>query len=295
MARDPVGKGAADEKGWIRSHKWLVMRRISQLSIIALFLIGSVTTLDALDEWGEPVRIIKGNLVSSLVLDTVPLTDPFVYLQTLFAGHAFETTALIGALIVVFFYMVVGGRAYCSWVCPMNIVTDASAWLRRKLGLKKKCELSPHIRFWILGMVMVMALVSGTLLWELVNPVTLLQRSIFYGFGVGWVAVVGIFLYDLLWSRNGWCGHICPMGAFYSLLGRFSLIRVRAADRDACNDCMDCFSVCPEPQVLRIPLKGDDSTSNIVNYSQCTNCGRCVDICGPDVFRFGGRFGDKTR
>jgi len=83
MARDPVGKGAADEKGWIRSHKWLVMRRISQLSIIALFLIGSVTTLDALDEWGEPVRIIKGNLVSSLVLDTVPLTDPFVYLQTL--------------------------------------------------------------------------------------------------------------------------------------------------------------------------------------------------------------------
>ncbi|MBC8520150.1 MAG: quinol dehydrogenase ferredoxin subunit NapH [Gammaproteobacteria bacterium] len=295
MARDSIGKAAVEEKGWIRSHKWLVMRRISQLSIIALFLVGSATTLNALDEWGEPVRIIKGNLVSSLVLDTVPLTDPFVYLQTLFAGHAFETTALVGALIVVLFYLAVGGRVYCSWVCPMNMVTDAAAWLRRKLGLKKRCELSPNIRFWVLGMVMVMSLLSGTLLWELVNPVTLLQRSILYGFGIGWVAVGGIFLYDLLWSRNGWCGHICPMGAFYSLLGKLSLVRVRAADREACNDCMDCFAVCPEPQVLRIPLKGEDGTSNIVNYSQCTNCGRCVDVCGPDVFRFGGRFGDNMR
>ncbi|HAY28250.1 MAG TPA: quinol dehydrogenase ferredoxin subunit NapH, partial [Candidatus Accumulibacter sp.] len=30
----------------------------------------------------------------------------------------------------------------------------------------------------------------------------------------------------------------------------------RASKRAACNDCMDCFEVCPEPQVIRPALKG---------------------------------------
>ncbi len=293
MARNVVGEAAIKEKGWIRSHKWLIMRRISQLSIIALFLLGPLASIWFLGDLEEEFWIIKGNLVSSVVLDTVPLTDPFVYLQTLFAGQAFEITALIGALIVAIFYLLVGGRVYCSWVCPMNIVTDTAGWLRRRLGIKKKCDSSPNIRFWVLGMAMVLALISGTLLWELVNPVTLLQRSIFYSFGMGWITVVGIFLYDLLWSRNGWCGHLCPMGAFYSLLGKFSLLRVRVAERSACDDCMDCFTVCPEPQVIRPALKGENGEGPVIDRSQCTNCGRCIDICGPDVFTFGGRFNNK--
>ncbi len=295
MARDLIGRAAVREKGWIRSHKWLLMRRASQLSIIGLFLLGPLGSIWFLGELEEELWLIKGNLVSSVVLDTVPLTDPFVYLQTLFADQAFETTALIGALIVLLFYLAVGGRVYCSWVCPMNMVTDSASWLRRKLGLKRKCDLSPNIRFWLLGLVMILALMSGKLLWELVNPVTLLQRSIFYGFGLGWIMVVGIFLYDLLWSRNGWCGHLCPMGAFYSLLGRFSLLRIRTARREACDDCMDCFAVCPEPQVIRPTLKGEEGASVVIDESQCTNCGRCIDICGPDVFRYGGRFGDHKK
>ena len=140
---------------------------------------------------------------------------------------------------------------------------------------------------------MIIAMFSGIMLWELINPVTLLQRSIFYGFGMGWIIVVTLFFYDLLWSRNGWCGHLCPMGAFYSLLGKFSLLRVRAAERAACDDCMDCFAVCPEPQVIRPALKGESGESPVIDHSQCTNCGRCIDICGPDVFSFGSRFNNR--
>jgi len=277
MARQPIGEAALEQKGWLRSNLWLILRRISQLSIIALFIYA-------------PLWLVKGNLASNLVLETVPLTDPFLYLQTVFARQAFEVTALIGAAIVVLFYLLVGGRAYCSWVCPVNVVTDSAGWLRRKFKIKKKCDLSPSLRYWVLGLVMVISYLGGNMLWELVNPVTLLQRGLIYGMGMGWIVVAAIFLYDLLWARNGWCGHLCPMGAFYSLINRFSWLRVKAKNREGCDDCMDCFAVCPEPQVIRPALKGENGHGIVIDQSLCTNCGRCIDICGPDVFAYGSRF-----
>ena len=116
------GYEAVKEKGWLRAHKWLLLRRFSQLGILSLFLVGPL-----LGVW-----IVKGNMSSSLTLDVLPLSDPFVFIQTLFAGHLPETTIIVGALIVSAFYMLVGGRVYCSWVCPINIVTDTADWLRRK-------------------------------------------------------------------------------------------------------------------------------------------------------------------
>ncbi|MDH3783603.1 MAG: 4Fe-4S binding protein, partial [Desulfobulbaceae bacterium] len=88
----------------------------------------------------------------------------------------------------------------------------------------------------------------------------------------------------------GWCGHLCPVGALYSLLGFVSILRVKAVQRDQCTDCMDCFTVCPEPQVIRPALKGDEGSSPIIYSNNCINCGRCIDTCPHDVFRFSKRF-----
>src|SRR3546814_8096019 len=33
--------------------------------------------------------------------------------------------------------------------------------------------------------------------------------------------------------------HVCPVGAFYGLLGKRALLRVNASGRAACDDCMD--------------------------------------------------------
>ena len=104
---------------------------------------------------------------------------------------------------------------------------------------------------------LVVALASGVIAWELINPVSMLHRGLIFGLGMGWAIVLAVFLFDLLFSRNGWCGHVCPVGAFYSLVGKWSPLRVAAVKRDACNDCMDCFEVCPEPQVIRPALKGE--------------------------------------
>ena len=126
------GSQAAADRGWLSAHKWLLARRFSQLSILGLFLLGP---------WFG-VWIVKGNLNSSLTLDLLPLSDPYVLLQSLVAGHTVELTAITGALIVLGFYVLLGGRVFCAWVCPVNLVTDVAHWSRERLGLVGAARLS---------------------------------------------------------------------------------------------------------------------------------------------------------
>jgi ferredoxin-type protein NapH len=116
------------------------------------------------------------------------------------------------------------------------------------------------------------------------------------GMGLAWGIVLAVFLFDLFVSKRGWCGYLCPVGAFYSLLGRFSLLRVSAVERSKCDDCLECFVVCPEPQVIRPALKGEAMGNGPVILSpNCTNCGRCIDICAEDVFSFSTRFNQEPK
>ncbi len=275
---------AAPSRPWLVRQRWLLLRRASQLAILALFVAGP---------W-LGVWVLKGNLSASLVLDTVPLTDPLLALQSMLAGHWPYVTALTGAAIVLVFYLLVGGRVFCSWVCPVNLVADAAAWLRRRLGIKTGRAPDTDTRLWLLAGVLVAAAVSGTLVWEWVNPVSLLHRALIFGLWGSLLPIAGIFLYDLLIANHGWCGHVCPVGAFYGLLGRMALIRVSAARRDACDDCLDCFVVCPEPQVIRPALKRAGQSHPLILAGDCTNCGRCIDVCDRQVFKMTHRFDHRS-
>ena len=194
-------------------------------------------------------------------------------------------------LMFAFVLALVGGRAYCAWVCPMNPVTDAAAWLRRRLGLTRGARLSPATRGWLLAMTLVLAALTGTIAWELVNPVSILHRGLIFGMGAAWFVVLAIFLFDLFVAERGWCAHLCPVGAFYGLLGRAAVLRVVAVRRAQCNDCADCYAVCPEPKVIKPALKGErEGRSPVILGAECTNCARCLDVCSKDVFAFGTRF-----
>lgn len=274
------GQDAIKAKGWLLAHRWLILRRMSQLSVLGIFLLGPVFSI-----W-----IIKGNMSASLILDVLPLTDPFVFLQTLFSRHLVELNLVFGALLVSLFYLIVGGRVYCSWVCPINIVTDLADWLRRSLYIKTQLSFSRYTRYAFLVAIMLLAFSSGILIWELFNPVTMLQRELIFTMGVSGVLVTAIFILDAFVSRRAWCGHLCPMGAFYSLLGRYSLLKVNTLNRENCNDCMDCYVVCPEPQVIKPALKGKHDSSILIHSGLCTNCGRCIDVCAKDVFSIKHRF-----
>jgi len=280
VTHQPLAAEAIEVKGWLMAHRFLLLRRVSQLGVLFLFLMGPW-----LGWW-----LVKGNLNYSLTLGTLPLADPLALLQSLLTRHVPERNAIIGALIILVFYVAVGGRVYCSWVCPVNLVTDAASALRRRLDIRGGADLPRETRYWILALILLLAASTGGIVWELVNPVSMLPRGLLFGMGAGWLLIGGIFLFDLFVMKRGWCGYLCPVGAFYSLLGHFSWVRVNASKREACNDCLDCFTVCPEQQVIKLPLKGASrGASPIILSGNCTNCGRCIDVCSKDVFTFGTR------
>lgn len=273
-----AGKEAVNKFGWWRANRFLLLRRISQLSVIGLFMAGP--------SWG----ILQGNLSSSELLGVIPMSDPLLLMQTIMTGFWPETTAILGGVLVVVFYAVTGPRAFCGWVCPLGMVTDLAAWLRRKTGIRFSYQWSSAIRYWLLLAILVGSAASGSVLWTWLDPVAALHRGLIFGMGAGWILIVSVFLIDLLLVEHGWCGHLCPLGAAYGVIGRYSTMRVVAVRREDCHDCMDCFNVCPEPKILRQPLKQGDRR---VMSQDCTSCGRCIDVCSEKVFEFKTRTGAK--
>ncbi|EGQ8218486.1 quinol dehydrogenase ferredoxin subunit NapH [Vibrio parahaemolyticus] len=274
-----AGKEAVEKLGWWRAHRFLILRRLCQLTIIALFMAGPT------------LGVLTGNLSSSMLFDTVPLSDPLIVLQALATGHIPEFNALLGVVIVVLFYAMLAPRAFCAWVCPLNIVTDLAAWLRRKFNIKASYRWSPAIRYWLIPVLMLGSALSGAILWTWLDPVAALHRGLVFGMGAGWVLIALVFVLDLLLVEHGWCGHLCPLGATYGVIGRKSLLRVTAVRREDCTKCMDCFYVCPEPEVLRQPLKEGDRR---VMDQNCISCGRCLDVCPEQVFEFKNRLNVKN-
>ena len=276
MSRADPTRSAIDQKGYWQAYRFLILRRLMQLTVLALFLAGPL-----FGYW-----LITGNLSSSLLLDTIPMSDPLAVLQSLLSGHQVVATGLIGAAVVVGFYAITGGRSFCSWVCPVNPVTDAASWLRRRLGIKTSHRLPRNARYWLLALVLVLPVVTGILVWEFFNPVSMIVRGLLFTMGTGWYLIVGIFLFDLLVTSRGWCGHLCPLGAFYSLVGKISPLKLAAVRRSACDDCMDCYAICPEPQILPLALKEKKGFGPVLKTSDCTRCGRCIDVCTKDVFEY---------
>jgi len=262
------------KKLW-NNYRYLILRRISQISVLVLFF--------GANAWGW--TILEGNLSSSVFLKVVPMSDPYAVLQMLFAGATLATDLLVGALIVTLFYLVIGGRAFCSWVCPINLVTDAANYTRRKLQINRiqgpKQPASRNIRYWMLGLSLVLSAFMGVAAFEFISPISMFHRGLVFGIGFGWAAILIIFLFDLFVLKNGWCGHICPLGGFYSIIGKFSLLRVYHTEEN-CTLCMKCKVVCPENQVLH--MIGKESMS--VLSGECVNCARCIEVCEDDALKF---------
>jgi len=55
----------------------------------------------------------------------------------------------------------------------VNIITDTAHWLRRKLKIRTSTKLSPNIRWYLLLLSLVMPLITGVMMWEQINPVSL--------------------------------------------------------------------------------------------------------------------------
>ena len=262
---------------WLWAHRYLLARRTTQLGVILLFWLGAHTHLG----------VLTGNLSASRVFRTVPLADPYAVLQILATGQKLGSTVLLGAVIVLGFWFVAGGRGFCAWVCPVNPVTDLAAWLRPRLGMRRGLHVDRSVRYWIMVLALPVSAIAGVAAFEWLSPIAMTHRELIYGPGPGLLAVAGIFVLDLFVLRPGWCGSLCPLGAFYSLVGRWSLLRVRF-DQARCDHCGDCIRVCPEPQVIHYD---EMEQRGFIDDGNCLNCARCLEVCPRDAYHLATRFG----
>ena len=232
---------------------------------------------------------MRGSRASSEWFGALPLTDPFVALQSALASRTLSGSVVIGAAIAAAAFAVCGGRSYCAWVCPINPVTDFAAWLRIKLRLPALLggvRPDRRLRYAVLAVALALSALLGCVAWETVNPITLLQRALVFGLAGGYGAALAVFGLDLLVLARGWCGHLCPVGAFYGLLGRAAVLHVNAPKRDDCTRCGECFRVCPEPQVIAPALYGaPHGRGPVIESADCIRCARCLDVCDEEVFR----------
>lgn len=265
--------------------RWLVARRIVQVGIFLLFLMplflsgwalfGATTGGD--DPLSTPFELPFYGTLSSSSLLGLDILDPFGSLQVLVASKTLNLDLLLFALPVLIVYGLIRGRAFCAWVCPVNLVLEGVDFLRKKLGITvKENPLPRHTKIGVAVAVLVLTAVIGVPLFEVISPISFINKGIIVGSTAGLVTFVAIVVIELFWGHRVWCRALCPVGGFYEVLGRVGVINVHC-DEKACIHCDKCKEAClADPEILDPVLSGERTA---VTAGDCMLCGECVDAC----------------
>lgn len=262
--------------------KWTITRRIVQLGVLFLFL----TPLFLVKIEGE--NFIFGTLSSSTFLSIV-LTDPFGALEIIFASKTATSTLLMGAAIVLVFYGLIRGRAFCGWACPVNLILEFANKLRHVFKIKKKYDIkiNRHTKIWVAAVILVLSFLTSLPVYELINPIGTVMKGIIFATGVGIWSLIAIVLAEIFLSERVWCRALCPIGGFYEVVGKVGNFHVKI-DHSKCIHCNRCKQVCLADSAILEPAV--DGTAKYVTAGDCMLCGKCVDNCHDDALSIVPKF-----
>jgi ferredoxin-type protein NapH len=242
------------------------------------------------------IQTLEGTLSGSRFLG-FHLIDVFTTLEMFLAEHHLHINIIIGVTTITLFYIFVGGRSYCSWVCPYGILSEiGEKWHNTLVNKKiiKDRKFDHRIRYFFWGIFLTLSFTSGYLVFETFNVVGILSRAIAYGWSITLIWVLIVLAFEVFYSRRAWCTYICPIGTTYGMIGKVSALRIEWNDN--CDHCMVCSDVCFENQVLEITKAKYDKqreekgiTKEYITGADCTLCGRCIDVCHEDALSFGFR------
>ncbi len=175
------------------------------------------------------------------------------------------------------------GRFICGWACPFGLYQE----LLHRIP-SRKFSIPPILNglkyLFLLFFVIVLPLVlvddfglgapwfckyvcpAGTL--EAGIPMVLLQPDLRQTLGWLYVNKIALLLFFSFWSilaSRPFCRTTCPLGAFYGLFNRVSLVKIHL-DRETCTSCGACHTVCP------VEIRINETPGS----SECINCLRCM-------------------
>ncbi len=160
------------------------------------------------------------------------------------------------------------GRVWCT-VCPMELVTS----LASKVGLKRTPP--AFLRSgWVITIYYFLVLFVGI-------HMLAIHRVPFRMAIYMLVLFSSAVAFGLLFSRNTFCAHVCPVGHLLGLYARLAPMGWGVRDRALCSECKDQSCVSEKTAYefqgrscgvgLR-PAKIEDNT-------QCLVCGQCLKAC----------------
>ena len=196
-------------------------------------------------------------------------------------------TYVLGTLIL---FGVLLGRLVCGFLCPFGLLQDLLAkiplpkvkpprWLDRPLRYLKYVVL-------ILLVALAVLLREPTFckylcpagLLEAGIPLTSLDPQLAGMRGTLFCVKLAVLILIVLLSLSifrPFCKYLCPLGAFYALFQKTSLIRMRV-DTAACIHCGACAKACA--------MQVDPSVTP--NSTECIRCGECVKACPVQALSF---------
>ncbi len=278
--------------GHVNKHKWRNKRWAVLLVINGLFILSF-----ALD-----LSLLEGSLSGSRLLGFY-LMDPYNAMQTIFIaltqGHFPSLTMNFwwGVITIFLFYTLVGGRTFCSWLCPYHFIAENLEKIHDYLVKKRKIKEHTYNQslryvFWV-GF-LILAVLTQQLVFEDLNLVGITSRALIYGPGLILFWIIFIMIFEIVYSKRFWCRYVCPVGATYGMIGSISPVTIKF-DLDKCGYCTDCQDVCLVPHELWFVKRGKATQEVHYTGNDCTKCGLCVDVCAGEALTYTIRGLDKLK
>jgi len=226
---------------------------------------------------------VLGTLAASRLFG-VALADPVAALEAMLASGRVWGPLVLSAGLLMAVYLVLG-RAFCAWVCPVGLLSELLERLIPRLRRREPAWLERVRPEAILAGLLAGSMLLGLPLFQLLSPVNLVVRALLFGLGLEAVLLLGVVAVDLALGSRAWCRHLCPLGAFYGLLGRAAPLRIRL-ERGACNRCGVCVAKCPMGAGVLAPAVAGRGPAE-ARPDLCTRCGDCVAACPHAALAFG--------
>lgn len=214
---------------------------------------------------------------------------PYGALESLYAlvfTGGFIKKIYSGTLILLIVTMVIAlifRRSFCGLLCPFGALQELFGTIREKIFkrrfvISKKVDMPMrYIKYIALIITIGGAWFYGTLWMAPFDPysayshISDISGSISedplnaIGFIILAITIVGSFIYDRFF-----CKYLCPMGAFYGIIGKLSPTKIQR-NKNLCIDCKSCSKVCP----VNIEVHTEDKATSM----ECINCNLCVASC----------------
>lgn len=184
-------------------------------------------------------------------------------------------------------------KAFCSWICPFGTIQE---WIgkagKKILGRRYNPTGSwdhglRYLKYVVLALIVAVTWTTGTMVFREYDPFLA-----FFHFGIDfaehWIGntiLLAVLIGSLVIERF-WCRYLCPLGAVIGIVGKAGGMGVIRNDA-TCTLCDACDKVCP--------VKAEPMMQDTVTSAECLQCLECVSVCPePDTLRF-SMFGKAVR